>query len=123
MRLYLDENIPVALAPILAAAGLDCLTTREAGNLSLSDEAQLGFASQEGRVLVTFNCKDFLPLVVRWQQAGRFHAGLIVCQELVLPELVRRFRHLIAQHRDEDLGNKVLWLPAATQNPKDSPSA
>ena len=41
MRLYLDEHVPVALSSALAAHGVDCLTTQEAGNLGRSDEDQL----------------------------------------------------------------------------------
>jgi hypothetical protein len=43
MRLYLDENVPVILASLLSAHGVDCLTARQAGNLSLSDAEQLVF--------------------------------------------------------------------------------
>ncbi len=51
MRLYLDEHVPVALSSALAAHGVDCLTTQEAGNLGRSDEDQLAFAIQNGRPL------------------------------------------------------------------------
>jgi len=43
MRLYLDENVPVIVASLLSAHGVDCLTARQAGNLSLSDAEQLVF--------------------------------------------------------------------------------
>lgn len=63
MRLYLDEHVPVSLASPLAAHGVDCLTTQQAGNAGLSDEAQLAFATSNARALVTFNRRDFLTLV------------------------------------------------------------
>jgi len=66
MKLYLDENIPVVFCTTLAAHGVDCLTTQQAGHLGLSDVQQLAFAMTEGRALVTFNRKDFLPLVQQW---------------------------------------------------------
>lgn len=111
MRLYLDENVPVPLATALANHGVDCLTTRDAGNRGHSDEEQLAFATQEQRTLVTFNCKDFLPLATYWQEIGRWHAGMILSKELPLPELIRRFRHLAIRCRDRNLKDIIVWLP------------
>lgn len=60
MRLYLDEHIPIVLASFLRTHGVDCLTVRDAGRLGFSDEDQLVLATKERRVLVSFNCKDFI---------------------------------------------------------------
>jgi hypothetical protein len=78
MRLYLDENIPVLLAPILTTHGFDCLTTQAAGTLGWSDEEQLAFAHSDRRILCTFNCQDFHRLAGEWQMQGRSHAGIIL---------------------------------------------
>ena len=117
MRLYLDENVPVILASLLSAHGVDCLTARQAGNLSLSDEEQLVFTTNERRILFTFNCRDYLELAKHWHVAGRTHTGIILSKEFALSELVRRFRHLVIHHRDQDLTNKVLWLAAHAHRP------
>ncbi len=117
MKLYLDEHIPVALSALLSTHGVDCLTTKAAGNRSLSDEDQLAYATQEGRALVTFDRKDFLLLVSRWQTLGRSHAGLIVSRELPLPELLRRFRSFIIRYRTHDLMNQVFWLQPVKEEP------
>ena len=92
------------------AHGVNCLTTQQAGNLGLSDVQQLAFATTEGRALVTFNCKDFLPLVQQCQESSRTHAELILSKELPVPELLRRFRRFLHQHQTDDLDNMVLWL-------------
>ncbi len=111
MKLYLDENIPIVLCEALAAHGVDCLTTQQAQNLGQSDDQQLAFASAQGRALLTFNSKDFLPLVQEWQKAHRRHAGLILSKEWPVPELLRRFRRLLHQQQhNDDLTNLVLWL-------------
>jgi hypothetical protein len=110
MRLYLDEHIPVVLAPFLRAHGVDCLTVRDAGYLGISDEEQLTIAAAERRVLVSFNCRDFIALAHAWQRQDRSHAGIILSKALPLPELFRRFRHFVAHHRDQDLTDQVLWL-------------
>ena len=111
MRLYLDENMPVVLGRMLAEEGVECTTTREAGNLSLSDEDHLAFAAASQRILVTFDCKDFLALATQWQQTGRSHAGIILTKVHSLQELHRRFRHLFLTHRHQDFTNRILWLP------------
>ncbi len=85
MRLYLDEHVPVALSSALAAHGVDCLTTQQAGNVGRSDDDQLTYATQNGRALVTFNRKDFVLLAHQWQEQGRTHAGLILSPELSIP--------------------------------------
>ena len=111
MRLYLDENVPVVLGRMLAEEGVDCITARDAGNLSLSDDDHLTFATAAHRILVTFDCQDFQALVTRWQQTGRSHAGIILSKPHPLHELHRRFRHLVLTHREDDFTNRVLWLP------------
>jgi hypothetical protein len=73
MRLYLDEHVPVVLASFLVAHGADCLTTRDAGNLSLSDEDQLIAAARDHRTLVTFDSVDFCV----WPKSGAWLAARI----------------------------------------------
>ncbi len=40
-----------------------------------ADEDLLALATEQGRVLVTFDVKDFPPIVQRWAEAQRSHAG------------------------------------------------
>ncbi|MDQ6794253.1 MAG: DUF5615 family PIN-like protein [Chloroflexota bacterium] len=44
----------------------------------LSDENVLRLAAQEGRVLVTFDAHDFVPILRRWSGELRLHAGCII---------------------------------------------
>jgi hypothetical protein len=77
LRIYLDEDVDVLLAPVLAAHGLETLTAAAAGALGWSDEAQFTFAAQESRVLVTHNRTDFEHLAVAWW-GQRDHAGVVL---------------------------------------------
>lgn len=61
IRFYLDENIDNDVAKALRGRGIDVLTTAEAGNAGLKDQAQLAFAHSENRVIVTQD-EDFLIL-------------------------------------------------------------
>jgi hypothetical protein len=54
------------LAEGLRQHGIDAKTTIELGLSGVSDEAQLQAARDEGRVLVTNNICDFVPLHERW---------------------------------------------------------
>lgn len=110
MKIYLDEHIQPLLAHILASRKIDCLTTQTAGNLGRSDEEQLMFATRQGRVIVTFDRKDFLSLAHQWATDNRSHAGIILAKPCSLSELLRQLLRLIAQHDDEDMSNQVLWL-------------
>ena len=44
-RLYLDENVPEAVAAALRLRGYDVLTVKDAGRKGLSDVDQLKYAS------------------------------------------------------------------------------
>lgn len=61
-RFFVDENVAVELARELVRLGHDAVTTREAGRIGEPDDAQLTFAAQEQRTLITHNRKDFMLL-------------------------------------------------------------
>jgi len=78
LRVYLDEDVDVLLAPLLSVHGIDCLTTVAAGNLGRTDEEQLTFALHESRVLITHNRDDFENLAVVWWGQQHDHAGIVL---------------------------------------------
>jgi predicted nuclease of predicted toxin-antitoxin system len=78
LRVYLDEDVDVLLAPLLAAHGVDGVTTLAAGNLRRPDEEQLSFALQESRVIITHNRNDFENLAIAWWGQQRDHAGIVL---------------------------------------------
>ena len=98
VRLYLDRHIKIQLAEDLRARGYDVLTTQEAHLDTASDEAQLQFATDDNRAILTFNIRDFAPLRQAWSAAGKAHAGIIVSQQLgtrQYGELLRRMLRLL----------------------------
>ncbi len=78
MKLYLDEDIPAAVAPALRRHGLDVVTTVEAGNGGASDPEQLEWASRQGRTMVTRTARDYIPLARTRLQEHRAHPGIIL---------------------------------------------
>jgi hypothetical protein len=66
-RFYTDEDIPLALGPLLAAGGHDVVTTRALGRAGVHDGDQLLFAARDGRALITHNEADYVLLHQAWQ--------------------------------------------------------
>jgi predicted nuclease of predicted toxin-antitoxin system len=90
VKLYLDHDISYRIAEQLRARGYDAVGTWEVGNAELPDQAQLEYATGQGRVLVTCNAQDFAPLYLEWWNAGRHHSGIITSEQLEFGEMMRR---------------------------------
>ncbi len=71
IRFLTDEDVYGAVAPALRREGIDALSTAGAGRRGESDESQLDWASNENRVLVTFNVGHFAALHAERMTEGR----------------------------------------------------
>jgi predicted nuclease of predicted toxin-antitoxin system len=91
IRIYTDESVDVAVAAGLKRRGVDEWSARDVGNLGLSDEEQLRYASFEQAVIFSHDA-DFLRFARHWTQQGIGHTGIIYVQEqkLGVGECVRR---------------------------------
>jgi predicted nuclease of predicted toxin-antitoxin system len=74
IKYHLDEHVSNAVAEGLRRRGVDVTTTAQARLISQSDDAQLAFATESDRVLVTHD-DDFL----RRHSRGEPHAGIAYC--------------------------------------------
>ena len=110
IALYLDEDVDPLLAQVLCDRGFDCVSARDAHALGRSDHEQLAFATSHGRVILTFNVKDFVRLATESAASGRHHAGIVVSDHLPFRELLRRVLVLLQRHAYTDLTNRLLWL-------------
>jgi len=91
--LYLDEDSSRhQLIWALRARGFDVLTSFEAGMNAQTDDAQLGLAASEGRLLLTANVRDFAQIHWDWLCQGRTHSGIMLVpqQRYSTGEIVRR---------------------------------
>ena len=75
---YLDECIDRPVVEALRQRGFDVLTALEAGRGEDPDEAQLAYATQVGRVLLSYNTVHLRRLHARYRRARRDHGGIIV---------------------------------------------
>jgi hypothetical protein len=115
VRLYLDEDVDPLIARPLRGRGYDIVSAREVGmaGFSISDEAQLVYAAAEGRAILTFNTKHFVPLHEAWWEAGRSHAGIIVSRRFdrdEVGELIRLVERLLEKATEDDLANRLRFL-------------
>lgn len=80
MRLLLDAHLSgPRLASALRERGHDVRAADEERELDgWPDDALLALASEEERILVTFDVKDFPDIARRWAEAGRSHAGCAI---------------------------------------------
>jgi hypothetical protein len=109
-RFFTDEDSYGVTAVALRRAGFDAVSTPEAGRLRKSDESQLEWASQEGRVLVTFNVGHFADRHADWLRQGRHHAGIVVSSQRPIGDLLRRLLHLAGTLDAEAMRDRLEFL-------------
>jgi hypothetical protein len=110
LRIFTDEDMPGALAAALRAAAVDGVSTPEAGRLGQLDEAQLKWATQAGRVLVSFNVGDFVALHSAWLQVGRSHAGIVVSTQRPIGDALRRLLSLVTALDADAMRDRLEFL-------------
>jgi predicted nuclease of predicted toxin-antitoxin system len=84
--LLLDEMLPPALAEHLTAAGCETLAiSADPALRGIPDDQVLALAAEHGRILVTDNIRDFVPLSNMWVAQGRSHPGILLISSRSFP--------------------------------------
>lgn len=80
MRLFLDAHISGRVIAIaLRERGHDVRSADEERELDgWEDDRLLELATDEDRVMVSFNIRDFPRIVGEWAEAGHHHAGCLL---------------------------------------------
>ena len=115
IRLYVDENaMDQDLVPALRARGVDVLTALDARMIERTDEEHLDDATAQGRVLYSFNVRDFYHLHTAYLAEGKAHAGIILArqQRYSVGEQMRRLLKFKATKSAEQMKNHVEFLSA-----------
>jgi predicted nuclease of predicted toxin-antitoxin system len=113
VALYLDADYDPLVARRQRSRGFDVVSAHEVGMSDANDAEHLDYAAHRGRVLLTFNTKDFASLHTQWVADGRPHAGIVVSRQYrrrEIGELLRLVENLLLLATDEDLANRLLYL-------------
>jgi predicted nuclease of predicted toxin-antitoxin system len=111
IRIYANESVDVAIAEGLKRRGLDASSSRDTGNLGLTDEEQLIYASKEKAAIFTHDT-DFLRIAARWMEEGKIHYCIIYCHQKSYPigECLRKLRVLASVLSAEEMINHIEFL-------------
>lgn len=115
IRLYIDEDsFDKSLVAAFRSANLDVITVADTNKQSCSDEDQLIWATEQGRVIYSYNRRDFCRLHSKFVSTERNHAGIIVLrqQRYSAGQQLQGMLALIAAQTAEDMANQLVFLSA-----------
>ena len=113
IRLYIDEDAMArALVQALRARNVDVLTVFEAEMAGDSDPAQLAYATEQGRVIFTFNVGDYCRLHTEYLAQNRTHAGIVTVarQKYSAGEQAKHLANLVTAMSAEEMVNQLRFL-------------
>lgn len=120
IALYTDEDVTSDLAPALRRRGYTVESAAEAGNIGVSDEAQLTYAASRGMAILTYNAQDFIPLARDWHSVGREHSGIVISEQFSqrqFGELLRRVLRLLDSVTADEMYNQIVFLQQFQEAP------
>jgi hypothetical protein len=93
---------------------LGFFTALDAEMIGRKDTEHLDYATEQGRVLCTFNVGDFCRLHSDYVAQGRRHAGIVLMQQqrFSVGEQMRRLLRLIASKSADEMENWIEFLSA-----------
>lgn len=115
VKLYIDEDsMDRDLVRALRARGVDVLTAIEADMIGRSDTDHLLFATDQQRVLYSFNRGDFFRIHTQLIAEGVSHAGIVLArqQHYSVGEQMRRLLKMMALRSTADMRDHVEFLSA-----------
>ncbi len=119
IHLYLNEDaLSCALVQALQSSSVDVMTVAHANRLSFSDEEQLIWATQQKRVIYSFNMGDFHQLHRIFLAEGRSHSGIILApqQRYSIGEQLRGLLKLITEKPGSEMINQLVFLSSYILN-------
>lgn len=103
---YTNESVSVAVSEGLKRRGVNTISARDAGNLGLSDEEQLAYASKNNLVIVTHD-DDFLSIAIELEHTG---IAYVHQEKYKVGDLIRRLKLLWETTQSENMMNHVEFL-------------
>jgi len=113
-RLYLDEDVMSGgLIPALRTRGVDIPSVRDSHLEGATDEQQLDYASEQDRVLYSFNVGHYMAIHTAFLQQDNSHKCIILAEQsrrYSVGEQTRRLLRLIAEKSAEEMQDHVVFL-------------
>jgi hypothetical protein len=113
IRFYIDEDaMRGSFVAALRGADLDVVTVAEAQRSGYSDLEQLAWATEQSRVLYSFNVKDFAVLHNQYLAQGKSHAGIVVVprQRYSVGTQLQGLVNLVSSLSSEDMIAQLVYL-------------
>lgn len=113
IRLYIDEDaVSMGLVQGLRNAHVDVVTTLEVDRRETTDLAQLIWASEQGRVIYSFNRRDFMRLQNDFLSQEKKHSGIIIAhqQRYSIGQQLRGLLKIISTIASEEMVNQIVFL-------------
>lgn len=105
MRLFLDAHVSARRIAIALREQHDVRAADEERELDgWDDERLLALATEQGRIMVTFNAKDFARITTEWAAAGKPHAGCLLIVGIDHAEfglILRVIKHALATRAEQ----------------------
>jgi hypothetical protein len=105
VRLFLDAHVSARRIAAALRERHDVRTADEERQLDgWEDERLLALATEQGRIMVTFNVKDFARITTEWAAAGKSHAGCLLIVGIDHAEfgpILRVIEHVLATRADQ----------------------
>jgi hypothetical protein len=107
---YSESDLLLALRN----ANLNVVTVADADRLGYPDEEQLIWATEQGRVIYSFNIGDFCRLHRDFIAQERNHAGIVLAsqQQYSIGQQLRGLLKLAADNSAEEMVNRLMFLSA-----------
>lgn len=112
VKIYMDVNVPYAIAAELRLRSIDVVTAQEDGAAQFSDANLLSRATEQGRILFSFD-HDLLREATLRQQRGEIFAGLIYAHQpdVSIGECVMDLELIAQASESREWINRVEFLP------------
>jgi predicted nuclease of predicted toxin-antitoxin system len=108
-KLLCDENFDPAISLALRRAGYDAIHIYDVERQGASDEAQLIFAIQENRAILTQDRVDFEELHGIYMLNGWEHCGIVACMPYDTRTMIRELLEFL-EDKPEIMSNGLWYV-------------
>ena len=115
IRFYLDEDsIEKSLIIAFRNPGLNIVTVADVGKQSYPDKDQLTWVTEQGRVVYSYNRRDFYRLHSEFLATERNHAGIVLLQQqrYSVGQQLQGLLNLVSTLSSEEMVNQLVFLSA-----------